>query len=62
MSTFFFSHFLEDYVVFDLWRVFRHWDKVCDLFIARKRDRQRFKYDFLKYEDMREEMELVKHL
>jgi len=41
-ATFFFTNFPNEFQEKDLWRVFKRWGRVIDVFISRKLGKKRF--------------------
>lgn len=39
-------------------KIFRRWGKMCDLFIAKQRDKKGFGFEFVRFEGVQNEKEL----
>jgi len=62
ISTFYFSHFRENYGENDMRAIFQRWEKVKELFIVLRRNNDGFKYWFVRYNGVLDEIFLERKL
>lgn len=62
MTTFFFSHFPRNYSEYDMWKVFRHWGEVAQVYIAKRLDKWGHRFGFVRFLEVRNVIRLQRQL
>lgn len=62
VSSFYFSRFAEDAYEPELWKIFKRWGKVCNLYIDRKRDKNGYRYGFARFVGIQNDLDFSRKL
>lgn len=62
VSSFYFSRFAEDAYEPELWKIFKRWGKVCNLYIDRKRDKNGYRYGFARFVGIQNDLDFARKL
>jgi len=62
LTTFFFSHFLNNYGEHDIWKIFQRWGRVEEVFISKKLNRWGNKFGFVRFSDVKNVRKLESEL
>nr|XP_007133499.1 hypothetical protein PHAVU_011G184000g [Phaseolus vulgaris]ESW05493.1 hypothetical protein PHAVU_011G184000g [Phaseolus vulgaris] len=60
--SFFFSNFPHDYDERDMWKIFQRWGRIKDIFISRRLNIKRQRFEFVRFHEVVEEDELERRL
>lgn len=60
--SFFFSYFPSDHGEYKMWKIFRRWESVIDVFIAKKVNQRGHKFGFVRYQGVTNVESLEKSL
>jgi RNA recognition motif-containing protein len=61
-TTFFFTNFPEEVKAIDLWPRFARFGRVGEVFIPKKVDKQGKRFGFVKYREVKDEIELLRSI
>ena len=62
VTSFYFAHFPNHICEKDLWKIFQEWGKVWEIFISKTRNKQGFRYSFVRFKGEENEDSLERQL